>query len=219
MYYILGIIALAIMIIAQIMVSANYRKYKKEPNLCKKSGVEIAQEILEENGINNIYVIETKGHLTDHYDPSNNVIRLSKEVFNGESIASTSIAAHEVGHAIQYKEGNKLIKIRSKLVPFVNLCSNLGYIAIIIGLLGYIRLFYVGIALISMILLYQLLTLPVEFDASSKAFDNLSKMNILNNNEMIGAKKVLRAAALTYVAGVLVSILEILRLILLSRDN
>ena len=219
MYYILGIIALAITIIAQIMVSVNYRKYKNESNLCKKNGVEIAQKILEEHGLNDIYVIETRGHLSDHYDPTNNVIRLSKEVFNGESIASASIAAHEVGHAIQYKEGNKLIKIRSKLVPFVNLCSNAGYIAVIIGLLGYVRLFYIGIVLISMILLYQLLTLPVEFDASSKAFDNLSKMNILNDNEMDGAKKVLRAAALTYVAGVLASILEIIRLILLSRDN
>lgn len=219
MYYIIALIALAITLVAQINVSVNYRKYKKVENICKKSGVEIALEILKEHDLDDIYVIETKGRLSDHYDPSNNVIRLSSDVFNGDSIAAASIAAHEVGHAIQYKEGNTLIKIRSKLLPFINLSSSLGYIVIAIGLLGYIQLFYLGIALISMILLFQLLTLPVEFDASSKALDNLEKMQILNNEELDNSKKVLRAAALTYVAGVLSSILEIIRLILLSRDN
>lgn len=221
-YYGLTLIALLITVGAQIFVSATFNKYKKEPNLKEKSGAEVAREILDKNGLKDIYVVETKGNLTDHYDPSRKVIRLSSDVYHKESVASVAVAAHECGHAIQDRDNYTFLRIRAFLVPFVNLSSKLGYVAILIGIIAnLIDVIWLGIGLEAVILVFQLITLPVEFDASKKALKELEGMNILTENELVKGKVVLTSAALTYVASVAATVLELLRLVLLftDRDN
>lgn len=214
-FYGLLILSIAISTLAQAFIKKRYSEYSKIENKKKISGVEVAQEILKKNGIDNVYVIETKGYLTDHFDPKANVIRLSSEVFHGTTIASASIAAHECGHVIQHKEGYTPIKIRSALVPTVNLCSKLGYVAIAIGVAaGIADLYLIGIILLATILLFQFITLPVEFDASKRGLANIEKLNILTASERKGSAKVLTAAALTYVASLITTLLEIARLLL-----
>ena len=214
------IVIILIPIIAQINISTSYGKYKKLGNSKKISGFEVARKILDANGLDDIYVVETSGNLTDHYDPSRKVIKLSRDIFKGESIAAMAVAAHECGHAIQDKENYTFMRIRSFLVPVVNLVSSFSWIVIFIGLLTeYFQIFYIGIALISVGLLFQLITLPVEFDASKRAKKELEKLKISNNEESIGVKKMLTAAALTYVAGVLTSVLEIIRLIAIFNSD
>lgn len=213
-------ISLIITIGAQIFVSISYSKYKKVSNGKDISGFEVASKILKDNGLDDIYVIETSGNLTDHYDPSNRVIRLSHDVFHGESISAMAVAAHEASHAIQYKEGNMFIKIRSVIFPLVSFASNFGYFAILLGIiLGSLKLFYFGIFLFVVILLFQLLTLPVEFGASHNALKKLKKDFSLNDDAFISAKTVLTAAALTYVASLATSILQIVRLLGLRDRN
>ncbi len=214
------IVIILIPIIAQINISTSYGKYKKLGNSKKISGFEVARKILDANGLDDIYVVETSGNLTDHYDPSRKVIKLSRDIFKGESIAAMAVAAHECGHAIQDKENYTFMRIRSFLVPVVNLVSSFSWIVIFIGLLTeYFQIFYIGIALISIGLLFQLITLPVEFDASKRAKKELEKLKISNNEEAIGVKKMLTAAALTYVASVLTSVLEIIRLIAIFNSD
>ena len=214
------IVIILIPIIAQINISTSYGKYKKLGNSKKISGFEVARKILDANGLDDIYVVETSGNLTDHYDPSRKVIKLSRDIFKGESIAAMAVAAHECGHAIQDKENYTFMRIRSFLVPVVNLVSSFSWIVIFIGLLTeYFQIFYIGIALISVGLLFQLITLPVEFDASKRAKKELEKLKISNNEEAIGVKKMLTAAALTYVASVLTSVLEIIRLIAIFNSD
>lgn len=219
-YYGIGAVALIITIVAQILVSVRYSKFKKILNGKKISGFEVAKNILTRHDLDDIYIVETTGELTDHYDPGKKVIRLSHDIFHGESIASCAVASHEVGHAIQYKEGNPLIKIRSFIFPFVSFCSKFGYIVIIFSfIVGQIQFLYLGIIMLAFILLFQLITLPVEFDASKKALIELEKEQILTKEELAGAKEVLSAAALTYVASLATTVLEILRLILLAFDR
>lgn len=219
--YILLIISMSISGLAQFFIKARYNRYSKVENKKKLSGFDVAKKILDKNGLDNIYIVETQGYLSDHFDPTANVVRLSSDVFHGTSVASAAIAAHECGHAIQHKEGMTLLKIRSSLVPVVNLCSRLGYLAIGIGLFGQLtQLFVVGIVLLCTILLFQLVTLPVEFDASTRGMINLEKLSLLDKAEKSGAGKVLVAAALTYVAGLITTILEIARLVLsVTRDR
>ncbi|MGN0993297.1 MAG: zinc metallopeptidase [Bacilli bacterium] len=218
--YLLIFVSIAITLGAQILISARYSKYSKIQNRRDISGVEVAQEILKRNGLDNVYVVETKGYLSDHFDPGANVVRLSSEVFHGKTLSAAAVAAHEVGHAIQHKEGNFFMKLRKFIFPVVNLCSKFGYIAILIGLIfGSLRLFYVGIAMLVAILFFQLVTLPVEFDASKRAMANLEKFNLLDNAERKGASKVLVAAALTYVAGLVTTLLEIVRLLLMVAGD
>lgn len=216
----LYLLIIIIPVIAQINISASYGKYKKRDNSTKLSGSEVAKKILEANGLEDIYVVETGGNLTDHYDPSRKVIKLSKDIFHGETIAAAAVAAHECGHAIQDKDGYKFMRIRSFLVPVVNLVSSFSWIVILIGLFtAYFQIFFFGIGLISLGLLFQLVTLPVEFDASKRAKVELEKLNLIGSGEEVGVKKMLRAAAMTYVASVLTSLLEIARLIILFNDN
>ena len=218
--YLLFFVSIAITLAAQILVSSRYRKYSKVLSSKGFTGFDVCKKILEENGLKDIYVVETKGYLSDHYDPSHNVIRLSHDVFHGSSLSAACIAAHEVGHAIQRKEGNFFMKIRSFIFPLVSFSSNFGYIAILIGLIfGLMKLFYLGIFMLFVILFFQLVTLPVEFDASRKAMSNLEKYNILLADERRGARKVLVAAALTYVAGLITTLLEIFRLLLVVMNN
>ncbi|MGM9878772.1 MAG: zinc metallopeptidase [Bacilli bacterium] len=218
--YLLIFVSIIITLGAQILISVRYSKYSKVQNKRNVSGVEVAQEILKRNGLDNIYVVETKGYLSDHYDPGAKVIRLSSDVFHGKTLSASAVAAHEVGHAIQHKEGNFFMKLRKFIFPVVNLCSKFGYVAILIGLVfGSLRLFYVGIAMLVVILFFQLVTLPVEFDASKRAMANLEKYNLLDNDERRGASKVLVAAALTYVAGLVTTLIEILRLLLMVTGD
>lgn len=216
----LYLIIILIPIVAQINISTSYGKYKKKNNSNGISGFEVARKILDANGLEDIYVVETSGNLTDHYDPSRKVIKLSKDIFHGESIAAAAVAAHECGHAIQDKDNYTFMRIRSFLVPVVNLVSSFSWIVIFIGLLTeYFNIFVFGIGLISIGLLFQIITLPVEFDASRRAKVELEKLNLVGSGEETGVSKMLGAAAMTYVAGVLTSLLEIIRLILVFNDR
>lgn len=219
-YYYLAIIGFVITLIAQIYVQSIFNKYKQVKNKKLINGGEVARTILKANGINNIYVVETSGNLTDHYDPRTKVVRLSTDIYNGESIASAAVAAHEVGHAIQDKNKDGSMRFRSFILPLASLGSKLGYIAVIIGLvLGWLNMLYFGIILLCFVLLFQIATLPVEFGASKIAGENLGKLGILTNSEQKFSKKVLNAAAFTYVASVLTTILQILRLLLMARGR
>ncbi len=209
-----------ITIIAQIFVTSSYNKYKKVKNKNGLTGFEVARKILDENGLQNIHIVEIKGNLTDHYDPSRKVVRLSTEIFNGTSIASTSVAAHECGHAIQDKDNYNFMRIRSKLVPIVNLSSKLGYLAVFIGLIfSLFDLAIFGIILLLAMLLFELVTLPVELDASNRAAKQIDKLNLLENEEKDYSKSMLKAAAFTYVASLITTLLQILRLFLIATNS
>lgn len=216
LYYVLPIIGLVITLIAQLKIKINYSKYKKVISKSHKTGYEVAREILDKHGLNNIRVESVPGNLTDHYDPRNKVVRLSYDIYEGESIASVSVAAHECGHAIQDQVGYKPMKIRTSLVPIVNFSTGVGYVVIIFSLAaGALNLAIFGLILLSSMLLFQLVTLPVEFDASRRGKKELSELNILDPYEQKGAAKMLKAAALTYVASVLTTLLQILRFVIL----
>lgn len=216
----LAVIALVIVLTAQSKINQAYRKYKQIQNKKKLSGVEAAKMILDANGLSDIYVVETRGELTDHYDPTRKVIRLSKNIFHGTSIAAVSVAAHEVGHAIQDKEGYIFMRIRHTLIPFVNFISYLGYLGIIVSLFaGITGYFYISILILFATLLFQLVTLPVEFDASKRACIQLEKLNIIDSNEVIESKDMLSAAAMTYVASLASTVINLLRLIIMAQDR
>lgn len=218
----LTFIAFFIVIGAQIMVNSNYSKYKKIRCNNGITGKDVARKILDNNGLSNIDIVEVSGNLTDHYDPKDKVIRLSHDIYSGNSVASVAVAAHECGHAIQDLDGYKFMRIRSAIVPTVNLCSRLGYIVIFLGcILGYFNLAIFGLILLGAMLLFQLVTLPVEFDASNRAKKQIKKMNLIEDREQEGIKKMLMAAAMTYVASVISTLLELFRmfLIIISRND
>ncbi len=217
---ILAIIVILIPLIAQIEVSGNYRKYKKVKNTKELTGYDVARKILDENGLGDIYIVETTGELTDHYDPTKRVVRLSSDIYHGKTIAAMSVAAHECGHAVQDKDGYTFMRIRSAIFPIVNVATSISYWIILLGFLfELLDLIYIGIALTCLGLLFQIVTLPVEFDASKRAGVFLKEYNLATEDESKGVKKMLGAAAMTYVAGVLASALQILRLILVARNN
>lgn len=218
--YTLMLVSILITLVAQIFVMISYSVYKKVKNNRGITGAEVAREILHKHALDNIYVTETRGYLSDHYDPTRKVIRLSKDVYNGTSVAAVSVAAHEVGHAIQDKEGYSFMRFRSAMFLIVNFSSKAGYVAILIGLLfGFTNLIWIGIGLEIIILLFQLVTLPVEFNASSRALSEIEKNNFLSKSERAGSKTVLTAAALTYVASVLTTLIEMFRLIIIARSD
>ena len=220
--YVLVIIGFLITLIAQLYIKSSYSKYKKINTKSGLDGYEVARRILNSNGLNNIDIVEVQGELTDHYDPSRKVVRLSTDVYHGTSIASSSVAAHECGHAVQDKEGYFFLRFRSAMVPFANISSKIGYIAITIGLIfGITDLAWIGIALEMVILLFQLVTLPVEIDASKRAGVFLKQEALVEKSEQDGSKKMLTAAALTYVASLVSTLLSVLRLVLIvaSRDD
>ncbi len=220
--YGLTLIAFIITIAAQFFVNSTYNKYAKVKNERNLTGREAARYILDKNGLEDVEVVEVSGYLTDHYDPKKLEVRLSKNNYNGTSIASVSVACHECGHAIQDKEKYLFMRIRAKLVPIVNFSSYAGYLAIVLGLLfGAINLIWLGIILEVVILLFQLITLPVEINASSRALKELDYAHFFTSNELKSGKKVLTAAAMTYVASVATTLIQILRLILMfnRREN
>lgn len=215
-YYGFALIGTIIVLFAQININSNYKKYKKVKLSRNLTGQEIARKILDANGLINIHIVSTQGELSDHYDPKRKVVRLSNDIFNGETIAAASVAAHECGHAIQDKEGYSFMRLRSFLVPVVNLVSYLGYFGLLIsvigGVLGYLKL---SIVILLATILFQLVTLPVEFNASERAKKELINLGLIDSEELRGCSKMLFSAALTYVAGLLSNLLQLLRLILI----
>ena len=219
-YLILVVPAIIISIIAQMKVKSTYSKYSKVFAKGSKTATEVTRAILDMNGLQNVRIEAVSGSLSDHYDPRSNVIRLSDSVRGDVSVASIGVAAHEAGHAIQYAQGYTPIKLRNTILPVANLGSQLSVPLIIFGiLLSFDPLVSIGILLFSFVLLFQLVTLPVEFNASKRALAQMQDLGIVMNGEEQGAKKVLSAAAMTYVAALLVSLLQLVRLILLSRSR
>lgn len=218
MYYLFIIITFAITLGAQAYLNSQYNKCAKIMNSKGITGLEVARMILDKNGLKEVGVLQTSGVLSDHYDPKNKVVRLSDSIYAKSSIASISVAAHECGHAIQDKTGYVFLRFRKSITPLVNFASMAGYIAIMIGIFaGALRIFWFGIFCEAFILLFQLITLPVEFDASRRGLNELMDLGIVDSRELSNCKGMLTAAALTYVAAVATSLLEILRLVLMAR--
>ena len=214
------ILILAIPAIAQAKVSITYSRFKKVSNDKNLTGQVVARKILDKNGLEDVYVVEVSGNLTDHYDPSRKVVRLSSDVYHNASVSSAAIAAHECGHAIQDKEGYFYMRLRSLIYPVVRIGTSLSYFVIMIGLIAQaLNLIYIGIALVGLGLVFQLVTLPVEFNASKRAMKQLEQLKLISDLESYDIKSVLSAAAMTYVAGVLSSALEIVRLVLAFGGN
>lgn len=207
-------------IIAQLKIKGTYNKYMKVKNESELTGAEAAKMILKKNGLSNVNVYETSGTLTDYYDPKKKMVVLSSDIYNSKSVSSVAVAAHECGHAIQDKENYKFLKFRSALVPIVNFTSRIASIFIIFGFIfEALDLLDVGIICLLVGLLFQLVTLPVEFNASTRAKDQLEICGIVRSKEKNGVKQVLSAAAFTYVAGFIAEALQILRLVLISRNR
>lgn len=219
---ILLVLSLLVTSAAQIYINSSYSKTKRIKNRAGITGAQTARKILDENGLSNVKVEEVSGILGDHYDPRTKTVRLSSDIYRNTSIASASVAAHECGHAIQDKEGYFFLKLRNSIVPLVNFASYAGYFAILIGVIASsLKIIWIGIIAEIVILVFQLITLPVEFDASKRALKQLEKQKILEKIEISTSKKMLTAAALTYVASVTATILEILRLLIAvgGRDD
>ncbi len=217
---ILFILAIVIPMVAQGNITATYSSYKRVNNGKSKCGQEVARQILDANGLNNVHVVEVKGHLSDHYDPKQKVVRLSTEIFHGESVAAMAVAAHECGHAIQDKESYSWMRIRTAMCPVVNFITYSAYVLIFISaLLQLFNLLYLSFAMVFAGLLFQLVTLPVEFNASERAIKQLDDLGLTTSDSRGGVKKVLTAAAYTYVAAVLSSLLEILRIIVRINNS
>lgn len=216
----MGIFFLIIMIvlplIAQAMVKSTFNKYSQVRSARGITAEQAARAILDSNGLQHIRIERVSGELTDHFSPNENVIRLSESVFGKDSVAAIGVAAHECGHACQHAENYKPIVIRSAIVPAVNVCGKLWYVVFLAGLLLFSifpALTYIGIAMFGAVVLFQIVTLPTEFDASSRALRTLESQGILEMSEVPQAKKVLTAAAMTYVTTLVVYIMQLLRLL------
>ena len=214
--YYLVLLGVALCAIASWNVSSTYRRFSRVMNGRGVAAQDVAAQILQRSGIYDVRIERVRGNLTDHYSPHEKVLRLSDNVYGSTSVAAIGVAAHECGHAIQHHVGYAPLKLRSASVPIANFGSKLYWPIILIGLLmGYMQLAQIGILLFAVVVFFQLVTLPVEFNASRRALAILSGNNILWEEEMRGARKVLTAAALTYVASLFSSILQMLRLILI----
>lgn len=215
-YIVLVIPAIIFSLIAQGLVNSTYSKYSKVMSRKGMTGQDMAYQILRNNGIVDVSVTNIAGKLTDHYDPRTKVIRLSEDVFNSSSVAALGIAAHEAGHAVQHSVGYVPIKARNAFLPIANIGSSLSVPLIFIGILfDFAALAQAGVIFFACVVLFQLLTLPVEFNASSRAITALETGYVLDSDEIGGTKKVLRAAAMTYVAGLAVSLAQLLRFMIL----
>lgn len=205
---------------AQMKVKSTFNKFSKVTSINRYTGAQVARMLLDSEGLYDIPVEQVDGKLTDHYNPKDRIMRLSREVYLGNSVAAIGIAAHETGHAIQHQKRYIPLQIRSSIVPVVNFSSNVSWILFIFGLMfgsGY--LINIGIILFISVVLFQMVTLPVEFNASRRALEILESKNILYGEELKGAKAVLSAAAMTYVAAAITAVLQLIRLVLLSRDR
>ena len=221
-YVILLIPVLLLSVWAQAQVSGSFRRYSRVANRRHLTGAQAAEAVLRSHGIYDVPVRSCRGNLTDHYDPRDNTIYLSENVYAASTVAAVGVACHEAGHAVQYAVGYGPIKVRSAIIPVTQFGSRFSFVLLLIGLLLYSQpLFFVGILLFSLTTVFQLVTLPVEFNASHRALETIEGQGLLDGEELDGAKKVLRAAAMTYVAALLMSALQLLRyvLIFLGRDR
>ena len=219
--YVAMIVALVVAVWAQIKVSTTFRKYSKTATATQRTADEVARMILDNNGLHDVRIERVRGKLTDHYDPRSNTLRLSDSVYGNKSAAAIGVAAHEAGHAIQHATGYGPVVLRSKMVPITTFASRFTWIIIVLGALflgiglelGYYTMLF-GIGLFAVTTLFQLVTLPCEFDASRRALAEMNRTGLYSSGELAVSKKVLSAAALTYVASLVVSALQLLRLIL-----
>lgn len=203
-------------LIAQLRVKNAFATYSKVASTYGLSGAEVARKVLDSNGLYDVRVEMIRGYLNDHYDPRKKVVRLSEENYHSRSLASTAIAAHECGHALQDAESYGFLRLRSALVPVASFGSNISWVLIMIGILATIsNLVLLGIIFMFFAVLFQIVTLPVEFNASSRAMDQVVSLGIIQNVEERNTKKVLSAAAMTYVAAAAVAIIELLRLVMI----
>ena len=214
-YLILVVPALLLAIWAQVQVKTTYRKYSRVPNSRGMTGAYAAQAVLNFYGITDVRIERVSGNLTDHYDPRSKVIRLSDGVYNSSTVAAIGIACHEAGHAAQHAENYAPIKIRNAIIPVCNIGSTIGIPLALIGwIFSFYILIYVGLGLYAAVFIFQVATLPVEFNASRRAIKVIDETQLLRDDEIGGAKKVLAAAAMTYVASMIVSLANLLRLLL-----
>lgn len=218
-YIVLVLPAIIFSMWAQTKVNSTFSKYQRVRCYSGYTGAQIARRILDENGLQHVRVERIAGNLTDHYDPRTQVVRLSDSVYNNPSVAAVGVAAHETGHAVQHATGYGPLVIRNSIIPLTNFGSKLSMPLILLGfLLNSSALLNLGIVAFSMATLFQLITLPVEFNASSRAMRTLSN-GMMSDNELNGTKKVLTAAALTYVAALMVSAMQLLRLVILANHR
>ncbi len=219
-YLVLILPCLILSIICSAKVNSTFKKYSQVRNTRNLTGAQAAQNVLMSHGVTGVRIEPVAGNLTDHFDPRTNTIRLSESVYNSTSVAAVGVASHEAGHAVQHAQGYVPNKIRSVVVPVANFGSKLSWILILIGLLlpvEYSVVVYIGIFMFSFSVLFTLITLPVEFNASKRALQTIESTNMLNGEEYKGAKKTLSAAAMTYVAAAATSVASLLRLILIAR--
>lgn len=224
---ILLIPAILFTLYAQGKVNRAYRKFSQVPNRTHMTGAQAARRVLDANGLQNVRIEMVGGTLSDHYDPRDRVMRLSAQVYNDATIASVSIAAHESGHAIQHGGGYALLTIRNAIVPVVNVASNLSWFLLIIGIVisgtGRVAtgnlVFDIGILFFAAVVVFHLVTLPVELNASSRAIQQLQTLGIVGTDEIAGSKKVLSAAAMTYVAALATAVLNLIRLLLIRERD
>ncbi|WP_081676550.1 zinc metallopeptidase [Butyrivibrio sp. NC3005] len=218
--YVLVLIGVVLSLVASANVKTTFNRYSRTRNVRGLTGADVARRILETNGVYDVQVRHVSGELTDHFDPSSRTVNLSDSVYNSTSIAALGVAAHECGHVMQHENGYTPIKIRTMLVPAANFGSGLGFYIFFFGMvLSLSPLISIGIILFSLAVLFQIVTLPVEFNASSRALVMLEEYNLLDPGEVSSARKVLKAAALTYVASAAASILQLLRLIILKNQR
>ena len=221
-YCILLIPVLLLSVWAQFQVSGNFRRYSAVSSRRRITGAQAAEAVLRAHGVSDVGIRPCRGSLTDHYDPRDNTIYLSEDVYNAPTIAAVGVAAHEAGHAVQYAVGYGPIRLRSAIIPATQLGSKFSFVLMLAGMLLYSQaLFLAGIVLFSLTTVFQLVTLPVEFNASARAIETIEDKRLLDDDEVYGAKRVLRAAAMTYVAALLMSALQLLRyvLIFLGRNG
>lgn len=218
-YLLIMLPCIVLTIICQINVNSTFKKYSKIRNSRNMTGAQAAEYVLRANGVTGVQILQVGGHLTDHFDPRSNVIRLSESVFNSNSIAAVGVACHEAGHAVQHAQGYVPNKIRSAILPVANIGSKISWIFIVIGLASsmFQPLLYIGIVFFAASVLFTLATLPVEFNASSRALACIRENELLTADEYKGARSTLQAAAMTYVASAATALLQLLRLILLAN--
>lgn len=223
-YVILVLPFVILSMIASASVNSTFRRYSQQFSSRRITGAQAAQRVLSANGVSGVRIERVSGKLTDHFDPRTNVIRLSQDVYDSTSTAAIGVACHEAGHAVQYAQNYGPIQLRAAIIPITNIGSHLAMPLILLGLLFSFRFemsytfIYLGIACFGLSLLFQLVTLPVEFNASRRAIRAIEDGNILTEEESRGAKKVLKAAAMTYVAAAAVALMQLLRLILIFTD-
>ena len=216
-YIILVMPALIFAMYAQAKVSSTFNRYRAIGNRRGLTGAEAARKILDMNGLANVIIERVSGNLTDHFDPKSNVVRLSDSTYSSTSVAAIGVAAHEVGHAVQYAEGYMPIKLRNAIVPVVQVASYAAWPLAILGvILSFERLAVFGVLLFLAVVVFQIITLPVEFNASSRALKTLEGTMLLDGDELKASKKVLSAAAMTYVAATVVAIANLLRLLAIT---